>query len=373
MSVAQSGSAKYAKLRRRRWLQFRLRSLLLLTCVCSIVLAVGLPFIESYQHEWQIYRALSRLPRPASVAMAPKAPRWLRPFGAERYMQRIGAVELVDCDDDSLALIAGLPALESLEVRSRRLTDQGLRHIEGCHALVRLVLDGPQITDRGLRSLASVRTLLVLKLTLPLVTDAGLKNLSHLSELRDLEIVAPNVGDDGIRHIAGLALRHLTITASVSDRGLQYLVDQRDLRWSPGQLAERQSIVCIRAGKEPLVGILKETTEADFEDQPLCDVLEYIGQRHGITLSTLADLIKAGIDPTTPITIKTPRVRGRPPLGGCPLYDLLNAILAPVGLDWRMGATTDLEVLPRKTLSPERPNLLNLRAAWPQCAIIVDW
>ena len=332
--------------------------------VCSAGLAVLVPQVQSYRHEWRTYRELNKLPHPVKVTMAPKAPAWLRPFGAERYMQRIVGVELADCDDDALALLAGLPALESLQVHSAMVTDNGLKRIEGCGSLFHLALYSPNISDRGLESLARLSGLGWLTLTTPQVTDAGLKSLANLKELRDLEIESPKVGDNGMRHLGGLALWHLKVFAPVSDRGLAPLVEERNLQWSSNQLPERQSVVCARPGRRRLVEVLREKTECDFKEQPLCDVLEYIGARHEISLSTVDDLKKAGIDPLTPITFKA---------HGYSLYHQLNDLLPPVGLDWRMGSTTDIEVLPQATLSPQRPNLLKLRTRRPDCPVIVDW
>jgi hypothetical protein len=358
----------------RRWTQFRLRSLLLLTVGLCVVLALLAPRVQSYRHEWRIERELNRLPHAAIVHMASDAPGWLRPLGAERYMQRIRGVQLDDGNDDSLALVVGLPALEWLEVHSAKVTDDGIKHLEGCKPLFKLDLDCPNISDRGLESLAKLSELGILNLKAPRITDAGLKSLSNLKELRDLKIIAPNVGDDGMRHIGGLALWRLSIFASVGDRGLAHLVTQPNPRWPPGQVAKRLYVTCVRPGKEHLAEVLWERTEADFKDQPLCDVLEYISQRHAISVSTLDDLQKAGIDPMTPITFQTPTGPGSWFKGrGYLLYDLLNELLTPVGLDWRLGSTTDIEVLPRETLSPQRPNLLKLRAAWPECPVIVDW
>jgi hypothetical protein len=223
------------KRRLRRWSQFRLRTLLLGMLLFSVVLAVLAPFVESYRREWRIYRQLlRRLPETAQVTLEPKAPVWLRAFGAERYMQRIVAIDAFDCDDEMLADVAGLPALKYLRVHSRKLSDKGLKSIEGCRALSGLWLICPQITDRGLQSVAKLNALDHLELDVPLITDAGLQHLTHFNQLTSFDLVAPNVGDQGMQYLSGLPLYRLEMTASVSDR----VNDHRALRPSGAELEQ---------------------------------------------------------------------------------------------------------------------------------------
>lgn len=172
-----------AKHRQGHWSQFRLRTLLLATSGCGIVLALLAPLIESYRNEWRIYRELSRLPYPIEVALEPKAPAWLRPFGAGRFMQRIVAVQFYDCDDGALALAGRLPAIEYINVRSQRVTDRGLKHLEGCGRLAHLSLLCPNMSDAALESLQPLGKLQSLSLTSPRITNEGLKHLSDLTAL----------------------------------------------------------------------------------------------------------------------------------------------------------------------------------------------
>lgn len=172
-------------------MQFRLRTLLVVTAVAALLLAwhrqakhqqesverllgsnpnAGVYFAHQFDDQ-------GRLDRKAS----PPEPEWLRRFTGVRYLASVSHVDLQYATDAELQNVAQLSNLE-------RLT------------LVRAV----DITDVGLASLRGLKKLRVLKLyDADLLTDAA---LGHLAHMRSLERVTFGPRP---RHVTQAALARL--------------------------------------------------------------------------------------------------------------------------------------------------------------------
>ncbi len=136
--------------------------------------------------------------------------------------------------DAALKRLASHPKLESLELYSVDITDDGLRHLVGLPKLKRIHLNSNEpITDAGLKTLGGIRTLEEIEIYAAKFTDTGLKHLDGLPRLRGLDLGDnPRLTDAGLKHLArhtGLRLLRLTNNAWVNDDSLTTLAPFTEL------------------------------------------------------------------------------------------------------------------------------------------------
>jgi len=99
--------------------------------------------------------------------------------------------------DDGLKLVAGLEAVETLNLRDTRITNAGLVHLKGKENLRRLHLERTAIDDEGLEHIAGLTSLEYLNLYGTKVTDVGLSHLGRLSKLEKVFLWQTGVTDEG--------------------------------------------------------------------------------------------------------------------------------------------------------------------------------
>src|SRR5262249_33656226 len=124
---------------RRRWWQFRLRTLLLAVGVVAGVLLGVRAHLAPYRQQRQTMALIEQLHGSYQSAAGPT---WLRfVFGSD--FQVVTVVNLADCDepDDYLDAVAHLPALKTLVVGGRSFTDAQLGRLGSVKTLSGLVLD----------------------------------------------------------------------------------------------------------------------------------------------------------------------------------------------------------------------------------------
>ena len=85
-------------------------------------------------------------------------------------------------------LLASLESLTSLNLRSTKVTDAGLKHLASLKNLTSLDLSGTKVTDAGLEHLAALKNLNSLDLSGTTVADAGLEHLAALKNLTLLQL-----------------------------------------------------------------------------------------------------------------------------------------------------------------------------------------
>ena len=124
----------------------------------------------------------------------------LRPFTKLRWLD----LTYTDLNDKGAAVLAGLPLLERLYLRSTYITDEALRHVSGLELLQELDLDSTAITDEGLGRLAGLKRLRKLNLLGAAITDAGLARLTGLQELEELNLYRTRVTNAGLAHLESL-------------------------------------------------------------------------------------------------------------------------------------------------------------------------
>lgn len=250
---------------KRRWWQFRLRTLLIAVLVLSLPLgwlswrlkqaadqrrAVGAfrdaGGLVGYDYGPQYERDLPNSPALGGPGPAPEPPwpEWLRDRVGDDFFFGIKEVNFPimfvnppsafpTVTDELLVDLKDLRGPRELQIHSNRVTDEGLRILPELPTLRQLALYTPNVTDAGLSHVSQLWMLEFLALDSPHVTNEGLGHLSQLRKLQHLNLVAPNVTDAGLRHLSQLRmLESLTLdTPDVTDAGLGNLSELRLLRY----------------------------------------------------------------------------------------------------------------------------------------------
>jgi hypothetical protein len=158
-----------------------------------------------------------------------------------------------------MRLLAAMPRLQALEVKSAPISDAGLLHLRRTRTLRSLSLGAAQpfagranpigvtgegfaaladlpefteleihsnaLTRKGLDRIGAIRTLKRLKLKGARIDDDDLRSLAALTDLESLEIMAESIDGTGFRHLSGLSrLSSLCLEgAKINDEALPYL------------------------------------------------------------------------------------------------------------------------------------------------------
>lgn len=165
---------------RRRWLQFSIRTLLVL--VTLLCVALGLWCVPA-ERQRRAVTAIEKLggevayakPAASETFPVPLLRRWLPPV----YFDEVEGLYLGDTQvtDAGLARLQGLTGLEILFLDNTPVTDAGLARLQGLTTLRLLSLGDTQVTDAGLAHAQGLTGLRLLFLDNTQVTDAGLAEL----------------------------------------------------------------------------------------------------------------------------------------------------------------------------------------------------
>ena len=126
----------------------------------------------------------------------------------------IGALELTD---SSLHLIAELPQVEHIVLRSPRLTDAGIAHLARLPRLKTLSIAGEQFSDQSIVALRAFPQLEWLTLNGGHMTNDGLAHLKHLPKLRRLALSGTGPGGGVKTKMTGAGLKHVAEVAELVD------------------------------------------------------------------------------------------------------------------------------------------------------------
>ncbi len=368
MSNSDSGSA--ARKPKRRWFQFSLATLFLVTTAVAIWMGV---WTDRARKQQQAVEAI--LERGGSVAYSyetkpgpgkptPPGPAWLRNFLGIDYLDHVVLANLPEdtFTDADLRLLQGLPGLEILFLRGANITDAGLVHLKGLHRLCHLELAGDRITDAGIAHLEGLHRLDDLDLAGNRITDAGLAHLEGLHRLQLLGLRSERITDAGLVHLRGLRkLEFLGLECSITDAGMEHLTPLAKLRrlrsWgSPDDLLKRK-----------VMHALDSPTQLDFVGAPLLDVCEYLQDYHTIKLQ-IDDvaLTDAKIDRMVKVTCN---IKGK----GVPFGRALRSMLEPLGLDWHVGQGS-LVITTREVVAIRHAGVNRLQQALPNLEKVrIDW
>ena len=210
---------------KRRWLHFRLRSLLALT----LLIALPLGWIAGQRRDIQRRTtALLDLGGDDFGCMGWPQPVWHRRiFGVDRFYAASHCSCPAGLTDHGLSHFRRLFQMRKLDLSGSYVTDAGLRHLRDMPELETLDLGYSAVTDAGLRHLSGLRQLKKLHLNNTGVGDAGLAHLTAFEQLATLDLSDTNVTDAGVTHLRSLPeLKQLGLSNTrVTDAALQHIAE----------------------------------------------------------------------------------------------------------------------------------------------------
>jgi hypothetical protein len=203
---------------KRRWLQFSLRTLLIMTALSSAWLAfyyvpanradralkalqnIGVDVSYDYQ----------RVPGTSNHAysfLVPKpGPALLRSIFGEGFLQHADSLHLNQkpLKPNNAKLIERLPTLSQLWLDGCGIGDEQMPYFSNLRNLDFLLLRDNQITGNGLASIKNLTKLQSLVLSHNRIDDDALSSLEKLADLESLWLDGTNVSDDGLKKLAHL-------------------------------------------------------------------------------------------------------------------------------------------------------------------------
>lgn len=168
--------------KRRRWFQFRLRTLLIAILILSLPLSWFAVRLQRARRQREAVAAIEGLggnvqyERPQGKQQPVSS--WLRDLLGRDFFDRVTLVYL-----------------------QGNVTNADLEHLTALLDLERLMLRSPQITDAGLKHLQGMSNLRYLTLISTSITDAGLTHLEGLPNLQGLTIDDADVTLEGVEDL----------------------------------------------------------------------------------------------------------------------------------------------------------------------------
>ncbi len=201
---------------KRRWMQFSLRTGLIVVTTLCVALSMWVVPIERQRravaaieklggHVGYMHELLDRgiLVKPTASETFPVTylRRWL-PLPPD-YFDEIEMVNLnnTQVTDAGLAQLQRLTGLHSLNLSDTEVTDAGMAHLQGLSGLEGLSLINTKVTDVGLAHLQGLTGLQVLRLDKTQITDAGLAHLQKLTRLQGLTLTNTQITDAGLAQL----------------------------------------------------------------------------------------------------------------------------------------------------------------------------
>jgi hypothetical protein len=190
--------------RKRRWLQFSTRSLLVVVAVSGVTLGVIGRRAERQREAVAAFEAMGGTiyydHQPSAVART-----WAK-FGLPRdWVEEVTIVQLDHPNrvtDSEMPHLRALTDLKGVCMIDCELTDAGLANFEGLIDAEILILGGNnKVTDAGLIHLQALRRLRHLVLNDTQVTDAGLAHLQKLTALERLSLGGSRVTSKGVAEL----------------------------------------------------------------------------------------------------------------------------------------------------------------------------
>jgi hypothetical protein len=178
------GAAASGKNQPAKWLQFRLRTLLIVVTLLGGLFLAWRTYAEPYRRQRGTMALVKQLGGTYETAEADKWRRLI--LGGD--LQNLTLVDLSSCREpqEYLAEIAALPALETLGVGSVWFDDACLARLRSLDTLRELLLDSTSVTEEALADLKAARPELVVCRSERLAI-ADLRKLGQV----DVERVAP--------------------------------------------------------------------------------------------------------------------------------------------------------------------------------------
>ena len=183
---------------KRRWYQFRLRSICILTLLVVIACSWLTVTIRNQRKQKAAAEAIEK-----AGGWVKSERTWLGKLLRDDSWMQVNAVGLdnTGITDAGLVHLQGLKQLQSLGLDNTKVTDAGLMHLQGLSQLQTLSLVNTEVTDAGLVHLQGLSKLQWLWLYDTQVTDAGLVHLQELNDLYYLGLSGTRVTDQGVKKL----------------------------------------------------------------------------------------------------------------------------------------------------------------------------
>jgi Leucine-rich repeat (LRR) protein len=247
-------------MKKLRWYQYRLRSLLLL----MLFVAIGMSWFAAKKQQAERQRkAVEEIERIGGSVFydyqydsnedtydywveAPHGPEWLKDSLGNDFFANVVVVDLqssIGYSNPSIKTqfehlkgsVAGLPNVETLHLSYEEVTDTELEYFNSLSKLKRLSIYAIHITDSGLKNLEGFHQLQYLTMEYcSHLSDTGFEHLANLNKLKELNVYETNISDTGLRYLKDLkSLEHLELTSheEITGDGLQYLRDKNNLKY----------------------------------------------------------------------------------------------------------------------------------------------
>lgn len=361
---------------KRKWMQFSLRSLVLLTTFVAVILGLVNAYVLPYRQE-QLLLAELRNGRGFSAKTEDVGPRWLGWLGCGKYSQRVVSIEIGNWfSDEDLPKLREFRQIRTLVYTNgflengaeyygpapypvdRLVNDERLAHLTSIRSLENLSIADSKITDEGLATLQLLPRLRCLDIKGNRITDNGLESLTRFPRLRQLTIKSYKITDQGLMHLGKLKqLESLTIQASVTDAGIGRLA----------VLNELKTLRCLHlyGGIRRQILALPEPTKIDGFEGSLRDIFEILLDYHGVYF--FFDDCELCAKNVSPLETRSTLTKG-----DAPLRERIRSVLSPLGLDF--VAEDDVFVVTTKEVAAaRRVGLDALRKQMPKLQEVDVW
>jgi Leucine-rich repeat (LRR) protein len=183
----------------RRFLQFRLRTLLVVVAVVALILGAHVHRMQTAQRQHHIVTELNSLGAITQYEYVQDEnwnssekwyPDWLERWVGQDYLYGIDAFVIVSHEnpDEVIERAADLPDLRLVKLPACTISDDSLRPLEKLHRLEWLELFATPVTDDCMESIVKLKTLKTLDLRGTKVTDQSITAISSLPHLTRLNI-----------------------------------------------------------------------------------------------------------------------------------------------------------------------------------------
>ncbi|HWB14591.1 MAG TPA: hypothetical protein VG826_35530 [Pirellulales bacterium] len=204
---------------RGRWFQFTLGSLLALTLIASLSLAL---WVRGPMKRRQVLTAIERSGG-GRVGYATRAPYWVVDLlgdTARGIFDEVDRIELSNATDADLARLGFLSRLRSLSLTGS-VTDEAMKKVVQWQSLEELDLAGTNVSTKGLAELRRLPRLQSLRAPLS-IDDAGLKEIAAVTSLTKLYLDGRYGYAGRWFGVTGAGLDHLRNLAQLTELSLAY-------------------------------------------------------------------------------------------------------------------------------------------------------
>lgn len=199
--------------RKRRFLQFSLRTFLVLLTAGCILLGVQ---SQRVRKQRQVVALAERLegsvaydyqyhedPFSATAPRSPPGPALLRKLVGDDFFAEVVMIQLAQAQDRELRRLADQLTIRHLVV-SGMFSDEGLESISQLVNLETLEIRGGKFTGAGLEQLLRLPKLRSLTIQQATLTRDAISGIGHLTTLEALALPDDQIGAKQLRHLTGL-------------------------------------------------------------------------------------------------------------------------------------------------------------------------